>query len=577
MNTREFFQELFEHKLEDEFVIVWSLPSKETRRFKNLDKATDHIEQLKEAKVDVYFGCGLQGKDLGSQRRGSKSDITGIPGFYVDVDVAHGVHQKGNLPPTIAEAVGLVQGHGYDPTLIIDSGHGIHAWWLFKKPWMFDTDDERVEWEVLSKRLQATIKKRAEKYGWTIDSTFDPTRVLRPPGTKNYKDKNNPVEVRLFKNSGDKYSDPIDFDQWLISENEIQISTPASDEERKKIASGLVLDANAEPPADKLDALIDADVKFKASWRGERDDFKDNSNSTYVMSMVSISAEAGWSAQEIANLIIAWYRRHDKDMAKALRADYIPRTLEKVKDKIRSTEYLDKADALRGDPNDSDKLKDMALAAASEQLGIKIIGIDKYLGDSSWYLLKTELGEVVLPNVKFLIRPSELQLKIADSIGIHIKYNKKKWPATSQALLDVCTDIDVSPESHSKSRIQMWLRDYLLNKVHRSLSDLAETRFSKSEPFVEKGEWYINLNAFSRWAWTNKSYTGNPKALSIELKRFGCEHHAFNVALEERKTTANFWRIPTILVAVKGWVDPQAAASDDSQDDGHDDSQDEPR
>ena len=64
MDTREFFQELFEHKPEDEFVIVWSLPSKETRRFRDLDKAADHIEQLKEAKADVYVGCGLQSQNL---------------------------------------------------------------------------------------------------------------------------------------------------------------------------------------------------------------------------------------------------------------------------------------------------------------------------------------------------------------------------------------------------------------------------------------------------------------------------------------------------------------------------------
>ena len=59
--------------------------------FKDLDKAADHTEQLKEAKADVYVGCGLQGKDLGPQRRGSKSDITGIPGFYVDIDVVDGM------------------------------------------------------------------------------------------------------------------------------------------------------------------------------------------------------------------------------------------------------------------------------------------------------------------------------------------------------------------------------------------------------------------------------------------------------------------------------------------------------
>lgn len=92
----------------------------------------------------------------------------------------------------------------------------------------------------------------------------------------------------------------------------------------------LVLDRVAVPPADKLETLLEDD-DFKKTWNHDRPDF--SSMSEYDQSLTSRAKRAGWSDQEIANLIIAFRRKHgdSKDQKKALRKDYVPRTIAKAK------------------------------------------------------------------------------------------------------------------------------------------------------------------------------------------------------------------------------------------------------
>jgi hypothetical protein len=558
MHSRQFLNELFEHKPDDALISIWHTPLNETLRFKDIDEAVDCIERLKQTKAEIYFGCGLQGKDLGSHKRGSKSDITGIPGFYVDVDIADAVHQKRNLPTTIEDAVSLVEISCYEPTLIINSGHGIHAWWAFKEPWMFDTKCERRKAEIMLQRLQATIKKHAEQNGWTIDSTWDLSRVLRPPGTTNHKDKDNLVEVKVYKNSGPKYADPMDFDQWLIGENELQKSVIATDKERAQAKAGLVLDPMAEPPTDKLDMLMEIDFKFKASWQGKRDDMTDQSPSGYAMSMASIAAAAGWDDQEIADLIIAWNRRHGKDMKKALRPDYIALTIVKARKPIQedaANKDIAEANALHGTPYENEETKKKALAAASEKLGINIIRIDRFVADNPSFVMVTDKGEVELPSIDYLIRPRNLQGKIAAQLGVYIKYSKKQWPEIAQILLDACGDVKLGPEAEVKKRMKFWLDEYLINRHENSLDDSINRSWeSRTDPFVKDGHWYIHSESFRNWAWSHHGFIEGLKRLQIELRRCGCESVPFNVVIESKKTTRNFWRIPKSMVAPAGSV-----------------------
>jgi putative DNA primase/helicase len=144
---------------------------------------------------DVYLNIGLRAKDLGESRRGTAEEVIALPGLWADIDVKHPVHKEKNLPPTKKDALKIIQGIPLAPTWIVDSGHGLQVWWLFKELWTFESEEEREEAQELSRRFQTTLRTKAKEYGWRIDGTYDLARALRVPAT--YNRKLEPREVRI--------------------------------------------------------------------------------------------------------------------------------------------------------------------------------------------------------------------------------------------------------------------------------------------------------------------------------------------------------------------------------------------
>lgn len=89
----------------------------------------------------------------------------------------------------------------------------------------------------------------------------------------------------------------------------------------------LALRPDAEPPADKFAPLYQACPAFAQAWNRQRPDLADQSQSSYDLSLADIAAMNGWSDQEIANLLIAARRKHGQKPEKALRADYVAKTI----------------------------------------------------------------------------------------------------------------------------------------------------------------------------------------------------------------------------------------------------------
>lgn len=180
------------------FLSIWSRHDRLTRWIpaKSLDIASQVVVKLAQSQ-DVYFGVGLQPRDFGPNRRGQGRDVIGIPGFWADIDVQGTVHKATDLPPTKADGFVLIRQFPLQPTLVVDSGHGLQAWWLFKEPWVFRDDDERRRAQNLVRRFQRTLQQEAKAQGWRIDNTGDLARVLRPDGTWNRK--SDPVRVRTVE------------------------------------------------------------------------------------------------------------------------------------------------------------------------------------------------------------------------------------------------------------------------------------------------------------------------------------------------------------------------------------------
>jgi AraC-like DNA-binding protein len=311
----EFLNMLFaEAVAENRRLCVFTLPDRRTRHFSSLTAAALHA--VEEAKTkEVYFGVGLAGRNFG--RRNSASDIAAIVGLWADVDLAAPWRADKPLPRTIDEARAILDKLPLAPSVLVDSGHGLHAYWLFKEPWTFETDDERIEAAKRAKGWVETVRNAARSFGWDMDSVGDLARVLRLPGTVNRKGET-PVEVRILESNDRRYN-PDDFEPFAADE------VPAEMDEAQ--VGALALRPDAEPPADKFAQLYQVCPAFAQAWNRQRPDLADQSQSSYDLSLADIAALNGWTDQEIANLLIAARRKHGQKPEKALRADYVAKTI----------------------------------------------------------------------------------------------------------------------------------------------------------------------------------------------------------------------------------------------------------
>ena len=82
------------------------------------------------------------------------------------------------------------------PTIIIATGNGVHAWWLFKEPYIFDDDEERKDAARVVTRWHTMLRLNAAAHGWAYDRLSDLARVLRIPARSNLKDPAQPESGR---------------------------------------------------------------------------------------------------------------------------------------------------------------------------------------------------------------------------------------------------------------------------------------------------------------------------------------------------------------------------------------------
>jgi hypothetical protein len=199
------------------WLTIWLFPSKYTHwlRAQNLEAAA--IYAVKQAQqCDVYFGVGLRRERL-NKGRGEAQDVIALPGLYIEIDIKHPVHKAQNLPESIDAARQLIaKAISLPPNILIDSGHGLHGYWLWRELWLLDSEAERQAAATLLLRFQRTIQATAKLHGWHVDGTADLARVLRIPGTFNRKDPQHIVPVTIIEHDTGHPYNPSDFEPYLL-------------------------------------------------------------------------------------------------------------------------------------------------------------------------------------------------------------------------------------------------------------------------------------------------------------------------------------------------------------------------
>lgn len=160
-----------------------------------------------EPSADLWFGVATRAAHLGN-RRGGDVDCLTLPALWLDIDVAHDVHNSADLPASTDEARRLLEDFPLPPTAIVDSGHGLQVWWQFTEP------VPAVEAQALLARWAATWAGHARQRGWHLDNVFDLARIMRLPGTTNRKAE--PVPVKLLEADWTHTYGSDDIDQFLV-------------------------------------------------------------------------------------------------------------------------------------------------------------------------------------------------------------------------------------------------------------------------------------------------------------------------------------------------------------------------
>jgi len=140
--------------------------------------------------------------------RGTAADSVALPGAWAEVDVNGGPTSTGGVvtdgAADVDAAVELCHAV-LAPTMLVRSGYGVHAYWLFHEPLDIREPEARERAGELVAGWQRRMKSAAAELGITLDSTQDLARVFRPAGTFNGKG-NEPVPVTLLDDGGPRYT-----------------------------------------------------------------------------------------------------------------------------------------------------------------------------------------------------------------------------------------------------------------------------------------------------------------------------------------------------------------------------------
>lgn len=316
----DFLREMFGDAITPERrLTVFTTPDLQTMRFAGLDGVEGHALDASRHGREVFYGLGLiRGSPRG---RGTAEDVAAIGALWADIDLAGPAHPDKALPASMEEVEALLGDLPLAPSVIVDSGHGAHAYWVFREPWGFDNEADRQKAAALAHGWHGLVCRLAETQGWKLENLGGLARVLRLPGTVNHKLPDQPVEVRVLRSDYGLRYNPCDFEDFIDPEDESPLTSRAG------AVGELVLRPDAEPPAGRMVEAAATSPRFVQAWKRRREDLSDQSQSAYDLSLATITAALGWADQEIADLVIAARRQHGDKPEKALRRDYIVRTL----------------------------------------------------------------------------------------------------------------------------------------------------------------------------------------------------------------------------------------------------------
>lgn len=147
--------------------------------------ACDQAERLSGKGYDAYFATSTF-----STNTSRKADsASAVKVFKVDLDVGDDPKKYPNQRAAVAAMLAYCSSHGLPVPVLVSSGWGVHCYWILTEA--LDQSDGKL----YAEKFKAALLADSLKMDPTV--TGDIARILRVPGTNNYKVEGHPKPVRL--------------------------------------------------------------------------------------------------------------------------------------------------------------------------------------------------------------------------------------------------------------------------------------------------------------------------------------------------------------------------------------------
>jgi hypothetical protein len=575
--SENFLSTVFNGKPDNATILMWTLEKKRSHWF---NKVPPQVEINKLATGDTFFGLGLAAKDMvdgmtTAQRakvRCKRENIIGIPGLWLDIDYKNDAHKKAEWLPECDTAWELtmetLNSIGITPSISVGSGNGFLFYILFEEIWMFKDANEHLLATTMAQKLSEYMKMSFNAHNYQVDSVFDLARVLRLPGTMNWKGEV-PVPATII----DKGTSYKRYPRESISDALASFVVPEAARKARdtscatKVGTtrsyGITLSPTAEVPLDKHESLCANDPSFLAVWERKKT-LKDSSPSGYDMSLACYAAIAHWNDQEIVDLLVHHRRKHGSDL-KIERFDYYQATVAKArrivghsvamneletvheraaaKEKCEvGAEEVGQSPVIPSDRVVTPEMRKEILALLSEIFGFALTSMQKYNTAPPEYYMETSAGNVHIGEVNFLLSQTQFAHKVAAACGVAIRnFPAPQWQTIKQRLLDACESIDVGDEAREDGLLSKYIHEFLRICKPTDLKDKATT---SEMPFFEKGRVYLFASKLRTWVRMQYMTDITPKRLGMTLKQLGGYPVVVNTSINGKRSTKAAWRLP---------------------------------
>lgn len=165
----------------------------------------------------LYYGVML----YDSNKSRKSENAVSVPGVFLDIDTKNGKHAEENLPADPSSGLELIMQIMasvpiykkndeseiiVSPTCVINTGGGIHAYWLFDEPFIIKNEQDRILIRNVMQQFEDAVNNLYSSYGYPkFKKNCDLARVLRLPGVFNQKYGYRTEYIKKIED-GDRYT-----------------------------------------------------------------------------------------------------------------------------------------------------------------------------------------------------------------------------------------------------------------------------------------------------------------------------------------------------------------------------------